>query len=706
MMKPNIVYIVLDDMGYSDLGCYGSEISTPNLDSLAQNGISYTNFHVTPLCSPTRASLLTGRNNHSVGMGLLSNFDLGPEVPSSRGKISPAAGTIAEILKENDYSTYAIGKWHLTPMYEETPAGPFDNWPLGKGFDRYYGFLEGMTDQYTPSLVYDNHFIEASKTDDYHLSEDLVDHGMNFISDHASIFPDKPFFLYFAFGAQHSPHQVPQKYIDQYKGTYSAGWDQIRKDRLAKQIQLGICPPDTTLSERNPGVKDWETLTSDEKRLFERFQETYAGFLTHTDEQIGRLITFLKTIGKLDNTMIVFLSDNGASQEGEFNGIIEQTSYFNGIPTSSESLLDRIDDIGGPDSQPNYPRGWAQVSNTPFKMYKQTTFDGGIHVPLIFHYPQIIQDSGSIRKQFHHVIDVTPTVLDIAGIQVPEEIKGVKQIPLHGTSMQYTFENPTIKTKRETQYFLMGAQRAIWHDGWKAISFHTKGTPFEEDTWCLFNTEEDFSQNHDLSTEFPQKLIELQQIWEREAEKYHALPLIDKTIELFAYVSPDDKVRSRNEFTYFPGMGHNLATPPIYNRSYTIKVPIERSETGEGVLLAHGNQYSGYTLYIQNNYLFYEYNYVGNVYKIQSSIEVPSGKSTIQFNFLKTGLLQGIGELFINDESVGGIKMDKTLPFMIALEGLDVGRDAYLPVSESYADKGDFVFSGSIEKIQFSIQND
>lgn len=706
-MKNNIVYIVLDDMGFSDLGCYGSEIKTPNIDRLAQNGLSYNNFHVTPLCSPTRASLLTGRNHHSVGMGLLSNFDLGPDVPGSRGKISSSAGTVAEILKENDYSTFAVGKWHLTPTYEETPAGPFHNWPLGKGFDRYYGFLEGMTDQYNPSLVYDNHNVEPPKKPDYHLSEDLVDHSIKFISDHASIFPEKPFFMYLAFGAQHSPHQVSQSYIDMYKGTYNKGWDRIREERLERQKSLGIVPKDTELTERNPGVKEWDNLTPDEKRLFERFQETYAGFLTHTDEQIGRFVDFLDAIGQLDNTMIVFLSDNGASQEGEFDGILEQTSYFNGIPTTAESILPLIDEIGGPNTQPNYPRGWAQVSNTPFKLYKQTTFDGGIHVPLIYHFPNRIKDVGTIRNQFHHVIDVTPTVLDLAGISTPEEIKGIKQMPLHGVSMEYTFDEPKVQTRRETQYFLMVAQRAIWHEGWKAISFHTKGTPFEDDQWNLYNTNNDFSQTNDLAAKFPEKLAELQDIWFREAEEYGALPMVDKSIELFAYVSPDDKVRSRTEFTYYPGMSHNLAAPPIFNCSYTITVPIERpSKDSEGVLIAHGNQYSGYTLYIQNNRLFYEYNYVGTVYKIESNLEVPVGKSTVHYDFSKTGLLQGKGSLFIDNHQVGEVDLPRTLPFFISVEGLDVGRDAYLPVSKNYADMGDFAFSGNFQKVEFILQKD
>lgn len=706
-MKNNIVYIVLDDMGFSDLGCYGSEIKTPNIDRLAQNGLSYNNFHVTPLCSPTRASLLTGRNHHSVGMGLLANFDLGPDVPNSRGKISSSAGTIAEILKENDYSTYAVGKWHLAPIYEETPAGPFHNWPLGKGFERYYGFLDACADQYTPTLVYDNHNVEPPKKPDYHLSEDLVDHGIQFLSDHASIFPEKPFFMYLAFGAQHYPHQVSQTYIDMYKGKYSKGWDQIREERLERQKLLGIVPHDTVLAERNPGVKEWDKLRTEEKRLFERFQETYAGFLTHTDEQIGRFIEFLESIGQLDNTMIVFLSDNGASQEGEFDGFLEPNSFYSGISPTAEKMFDHIDEIGGPNTQANYPRGWAQASNTPFKYYKQTTFDGGIHVPLIYHFPNRIKDIGTVRNQFHHVIDITPTILDLAGISAPKEMKGVKQMPLHGKSMQYTFDDQKVQTIRETQYFLMAAQRAIWHDGWKATSFHTKGTPFEDDRWELYNTIEDFSQTNNLAEKFPEKLKELKEIWFGEAEKYNALPMIDKTVELFSYVFPDDKVRFRTEFTYYPKMGHTHAMPSILNRSYKITVPIDcPSKDSKGVLIAHGNQYSGYTMYIQNNRLYYEYNNVETVYIIESNQEIPVGKSTVRFEFSKTGQFQGKGSLFIDDHHVGVVDMPRTLPFIISMDGLTVGRDAYLPVSKNYAEIGDFAFTGKIQKIDFVLQND
>ncbi|MEH7306409.1 sulfatase-like hydrolase/transferase [Neobacillus drentensis] len=365
----NVIYIVLDDVGFSALGCYGSEIETPNIDSLAENGLRYNNFNVTPLCSPTRACLLTGRNCHSVGVGIITEIDWGPEYPNKRGRISESAATLAEILKLNGMATYMVGKWHLVPGHEAASSGPFRNWPLSKGFDRYYGFLLGMTDQYAPDLVYDNHRVARPHPSNYHLSEDLVDKTLEFLTDHISITPDRPFFLYLAFGAQHEPHQVPKEFIEKYQGVYDKGWDQIREERFRRQKDMGVIPPDTELVDRNPGIKPWDELTPKEKALFIRFQQTYTGFLTHTDQQIGRLLTFLKSKNKLDNTIIVLLSDNGGSQEGSYNGSINDSAYFNGVEENVNEMFHHIEQIGGPQASSNYPKGWAQVANTPFKYY-------------------------------------------------------------------------------------------------------------------------------------------------------------------------------------------------------------------------------------------------------------------------------------------------------------------------------------------------
>ncbi|WP_312472098.1 arylsulfatase [Neobacillus sp.] len=699
----NVIYIVLDDVGYSALGCFGSEIETPHIDSLAANGLRYNNFNVTPLCSPTRACLLTGRNYHSVGVGVVTELDWGPHYPNKRGRISDTAATLAEILKLNGIATYMVGKWHLVPGHEAASSGPFDNWPLSKGFGRYYGFLLGMTDQYAPDLEYDNHRGQKPNHSNYHLSVDLVDKTLEFMTDHLAVTPDRPFFLYLAFGAQHEPHQVPKEFIEKYAGVYDKGWDQIREERFERQKDLGVIPPYTELVERNPGIKPWDELTTKEKELFIKFQQTYAGFLTHTDQQIGRLLHFLEEKNKLDDTIIVLLSDNGGSQEGGWNGSINDTAYFNGIEENIEVMFDHIDEIGGPHASPNYPKGWAQVSNTPFKYYKQDTFYGGTHVPLIIYCPQRISDPGSIRSQFYHAIDITPTILDLLNIEAPLVYEGVPQMPLHGVSLKDTFTEPHGPSRRKTQYFEMVGHRAIWQDGWVAVTYHETGIPFNEDHWELYNVTEDFSQKYNLADKHPRKLKELQAIWWREAMKYGVLPLDDNPYRK-GYQGLQE---GRTTFILYPGMAHlpTSAAPNITLSSYSITIPIFRSNrTVEGVLMAHGSHSSGYTIYIKDNYLVYEYNFVGTVYKLQSSVEVPIGFSTIQFEFKREMFIQGTGKLYINGQQVGALYMPRTLPFVLSVEGLDIGRDQLTPVSPNYP-VPEFSFSGHIEKVVLELDS-
>ncbi|WP_082797535.1 arylsulfatase [Neobacillus drentensis] len=692
----NVIYIVLDDVGYSALGCYGSEIETPYINSVAENGLRYNNFTVTPLCSPTRACLLTGRNCHSVGVGMVSDIDWGPEYPNKRGRISNSAATLAEILKSNGMATYMVGKWHLVPGHEAASSGPFGNWPLSKGFERYYGFLIAKTDQYTPDLVYDNHRVQKPEKSNYHLSEDLVDKTVEFLTDHISVTPDRPFFLYLAFGALHEPHQVPKEYIEKYKGVYDKGWDRIREDRFKRQKEIGIIPPKTELVERNPGIKSWDELTPKEKRLFIKFQETYSGFLTHTDQQIGRLLNFLKLKNKLDDTIIVLLSDNGGSQEGGWNGSINDSAHFNGIEESVNEMYEHVEEIGGPLTSPNYPKGWSQVCNTPFKYYKQNTFYGGTHVPLIIQCPQRISDPGSIRSQFYHAIDITPTILDLLQIEAPSIYDGVTQMPLHGVSMLNTFTESKAPSKRKNQYFEMLGHRAIWQDGWMAVTYHERGVPFEEDHWELYHVDQDFSQKYNLAAKYPKKLKELQQIWWEEAKKYGVLPLNDNPYRK-GYFGLQE---GRTTFIFYPGMAHlpSTAAPIITRSSYSISIPIFRSNPAEqGVLIAHGNHSSGYSLYIKDNYLFYEYNYVGTVYHIQSPAQVPIGNSTIIFDFKRGQETSGMGSLSINSQQVGTIFMPRTLPFIISVEGLDIGRDRLSAVSANYP-VPEFPFSGQIKK--------
>ena len=705
--KPNIVYIVLDDAGFSDLGSYGSEIKTPNMDQLASDGLRYNNFHANPMCSPTRASLLTGRNHHSVGMGSVANFDLGPE-SHTQGRIKPEAATSAEILKESGFSTFAVTKWHAAPLHEITPAGPFDNWPLGQGFERFYGFLESHTDQFAPELVYDNHMVEPPEKENYHVSEDFVDHAIQFVTDQVSVTPEKPFHLYLGFGATHSPIQVPEEYIDMYKGAYDKGWDEIRKERFDRQKEMGIIPKDTEFIPRDPDVKAWDSLSKEEQELYARFQEAYAGFMTHTDHQIGRFISRLKEMGELDNTMIVLMSDNGASRESP-NGSISFLNYINGYQTETKDLIAIKDKIGGPDVRAAYPLGWAQVGSTPFKNYKQSLHNGGTRVPLIIHWPEGVNEEnrGEIRTQYHHVIDITPTVLDIVDVEAPKTYQGIKQLPMHGTSMTDSFDNPDAPTSRTRQYYSIYGSRAIVDGDWKAVTYHKQGEPYENDKWELYHMK-DFTESNNLAEKYPDKIRELDKLWYAEAEKYDALPYEFETSQVRSYINPK-AVNNRNQFTYYQGMEHigTYAAPKIQNRSYTITTTIDRkNRKTDGVLVAHGDHLSGYTLYIKDNKLVYEYNLLGSVYKMVSKEKVPVGESTIQFEFQKTGNLQGKASLMINGKQVGEVDMSKTFKATIAEEGLDIGQDMLRPVSPNYGKGKDFKFSGMIDKVEYHLKND
>ncbi len=505
-----------------------------------------------------------------------------------------------------------MGKWHLTPGHQVTPDGPYDNWPLAKGFDRFYGYQEDSTDQYRPELFQDNSPAPVPNKANYHLASDLVDHANQYVSDHASVNPDKPFFLYLAFGSQHQPVQVPEKYIDMYKGVYDKGWDKIREDRFNKEKELGIIPKDTKLPNLNPSVKHWDALSDEEKIAFIRFEEVYAGmFKTATpDEQIGRFIDNLRSTGELDNTMIVLLSDNGTSSMGKNTGSINHTLPYNNIPEKFEDIYKNIDNIGTDKAGAEFPTGWAEVSNTPFRFYKATTYEGGIHTPLIVYYPKVIKDKGAIRNQYVDVADITPTVYQELKIKLPNEIKGVKQMPLEGKSFADTFDNSKAQG-RETQYFENLGQRAIYHDGWKAVTLHKKGDPYDKDQWELYHVAVDPSETNNLASTYPQKLKELVILWEKEAKKYNVLPMSDVAGEGFLSIPPDS-IRTRNSWTFYPGMTHlsEAASPFIINRNYSITVPIDRkSSADEGVLVALGSYESGYTLYIKNNKLFYEYNF-------------------------------------------------------------------------------------------------
>ncbi|HSB12475.1 MAG TPA: arylsulfatase [Blastocatellia bacterium] len=701
---PNIIYLVLDDVGYAQLGCYGSEIQTPNIDRLAAGGLRYTNFHTTSLCSPSRACLLTGDNHHSNHLGVITEAATG--FPGYDGRMPRSQGTIAEILRQSGYSTFYIGKWHQAPPDETSDAGPFDHWPLGMGFERFYGFLGGETNQWFPDLVYDNHRVERPNRPGYHLTEDLTDRAIQFIAEQKQVTPDKPFFMNLAYGAGHAPHHVAKKYIQMYKGKFDKGWDKVREETLARQKAMGIVPPNTQLAPRNSDVKAWSDLTDAQRRLYARMEEVFAGFLTHCDENIGRLLDFLEARSLLENTLLVVVSDNGASQEGRETGTFNESLYFNQIPEDVEMDMRLIDELGGPMTYPHYPLGWAMAGNTPFKRYKQETHAGGITDPLILHWPKTIRDKGGIRTQYHHMIDVTPTVLDLLGIKQPRVLNGVDQRSMDGVSMAYTIGDAKTPSRRESQYYEMLGHRSIYYKGWVAVTRHTRGEDFDKDPWELYNVSEDFSESNDIAAQNPGKLREMIERWWSEAGRYNVLPLDDRGV-IRALEQPGLN-RPATVVTYYPGMSPVPRTNMLNfrNRSYSITAEVEMPASGgEGVLLSLGGRFGGFSFYVQKNRLGYAYNWVGlERYSVTSTEAVPEGSAKLRVEFTNSPG-GGTAALFINDRRVGEGRIARLVPITFGLsEGLTIGRDPATPVTESY--QSPFEFNGKIKKVVMELKED
>jgi arylsulfatase A-like enzyme len=724
---PNVVYVVLDDVGFGAIGCYGGPVETPNIDRLAAEGLRYTQWHTTALCSPTRSCLLTGRNHTRNSMACITEAAVG--FPNASGTIPPENGMVSEILGELGWNTYIVGKWHLCPEAEMNLASTRRNWPTGRGFERFYGFLGAETNQWYPELVYDNHPVDqpASPEDGYHLTVDLTDKALEFIKDAKAIAPEKPFFLYYAPGACHAPHHAPKEWVDRYRGRFDIGYEAIREQILARQKELGVMPPETELPPVNPigtaadrtgpegkpfpamdFTRPWASLSDDEKRLFARMAEVYAGFLAHTDEQIGRLLDYLEEFGLRENTLVILVSDNGASAEGGPDGSVNEMKFLNGIPDDLAENLSKIDELGGPGTYNHYPTGWAMAFNTPFKMWKRYEYNGGTCDPCIISWPGGIAARGEVRDQYHHAIDIVPTVLDVLGVEAPETIKGHTQSGFDGVSMRYSFDDATVATTRKTQFYSMLGSRAIWHDGWKAVTTHPAiggWGHFNDDVWELYNTRLDRSELHDLAEADPDRLREMINLWFAEAGANQAFPLDDRSaFEIFMTPRPLLSP-ARDRYLYFPDIADvpESQSVNIRNRSYTIGALVDIPQAGaEGVLFAHGSRFGGHALYVKENRLHYVYSFVGSFeQKIVADRDVPTGTNLIlSASFEKhgedpPGVAFGTLTLHHDDETVGQAQI-KTQPgkFVIGGEGLCVGRDSGSGVTGDYPGQMPWRFTG------------
>ena len=731
---PNVLFIVLDDTGFGQLGPYGSPIETPNIDALAAGGLSYTNMHTTALCSPTRSCILTGRNHHSNGLASITEASTG--YPGANGYIPFENGFLSEMLKEHGYNTYAIGKWHLTPADQISAAGPYDRWPLGRGFERYYGFIGGETHQYYPELVYDNHQVEppATPEDGYHVTEDLVDKAISFVADSKQVAPDKPFFMYFCTGAMHAPHHVRKEWSDQYKGQFDDGWEAYRDKVFSKQKELGIVPADAELSRHDPDVKPWDDCTDDEKRLYARMMEVYAGFLTHTDHHIGRMLEYLKSIGEFENTLIMLISDNGASSEGGPTGSVNENLFFNYVPESVEENLKLIDEIGGPTTFNHYAWGWTWAGNTPFRRWKRETYRGGISDPFIVHWPAGIEARGEVRSQYAHAIDMVPSVLDALDLEPPKSVKGVTQSPIEGVSFAASFKDADSPSRRNTQYFEMMGHRSIYHEGWRAIcpwpgpSFTESGgmfgdpipaeklTELDATSWELYHVEEDWAENHNVAEQHRDKLIEMIGMWYVEAGRYQVMPVDGRGVTRFAEERPQLTL-DRTSYTFYRGTQGvpPSAGPAILNRTHSITAEVEIPDGGaEGALLSFGGNDGGFSFYMKDGKLHHVHNYVARDYlHVESKDSVPTGKHELRFEFEVSGEpdirggkgTPGRAQLYVDGELVGQEEYPHTTPLSMGLTGgWTVGADPGAPAAPFY--DSPFEFTGKLDRVTIDVSGD
>lgn len=705
--SPNVVLILLDDLGYADLGAYGSEIKTPGIDSLAAAGLRYSHFTATPICSPSRAALLTGLNHHSAGLGWLAGGDWGH--PGYRGELRRDALTIAEVLQQSGFATFMVGKWHLAAARDSSPAGPFDNWPTNRGFDRYWGFMGGVVSQFFPDDLVDGTEVISPPTDgSFYLPDWLTDQAITMIRDLRGVDAHKPFFLYYAAGATHSPHHTLPADRAKYGGLYDGGWDAIREERLARQKDLGLVPQHTQLAGYSPRVVPWADLESDQQRMYAKFQENYAAFLDRTDQNIVRLLEYLKSIGEYENTIFLVTSDNGASRQTGVEGDTNAVGHFyQGESATTEENLQDYDRVGDWQTYPIYPHGWMQASNTPFIQGKRSTFAGGVNVPLIVSWPAGIEARGEVRHQFHHINDVMPTLLEVLHVEHPRTYKGHDVKRIEGISLAYSFDDEETTSRKHEQYYELEGQRAYYADGWRIATWRPDGATWDEVPWQLFDLRSDFSEARDVADEHPEIVKQLETRWWAAAGRYNVLPINDQrtaggsAANRRTATDPDSTPRSERvvyraiEGVYYP----SDRAPTLGGRSYTVTARVNRnSASEEGVLVAYGGVYAGWTLYIKDNRLTYEHNLPRHYQRITSDGELPLGTLNLTYHFERTGARgSGTGTLLVNGTEVG--EGDITRHVRSGWEGLDIGRDRLTPAGRGYTSP--FPYSGTLIEVVF-----
>jgi arylsulfatase A-like enzyme len=716
---PNVLIVLIDDMGFGMSSAFGGPIHMPTVDRLANDGLRYNQFHTTALCSPTRTALLSGRNHHTNNMGSIA--ETATAFQGNTGQRPDSVAPLAEMLRLNGYSTSFFGKNHETAAWEVSPSGPTTRWPTRSGFDEFYGFIGGETNQWAPLLYHGLNRVELPKDPKYHFMTDMTDKAIGWMQYQKSLTPDRPFFMYFAPGATHAPHHVPKEWIAKYKGKFDQGWDAMRDEVLARQITLGVVPAGTKLAPKPEAIKDWNTLTADEKRLFARQMEIYAGFGEYADTEAGRLVDAIKDMGQLDNTLVFYIvGDNGTSAEGGMNGLFNEMTYFNAIAETVPDILKRYDELGGPMSYNHMAAGWAVAGDTPFTWTKQVASNfGGTRNGMVAYWPNRIKAKGEVRSQFHHVIDVAPTVLEAAGLPEPKSVNGTVQTPIEGVSMVYTFDDAKADGRHKVQYFEMIGNRAIYADGWYAATIHK--APWEakpraallDDKWELYDTRTDFSLANDLAAANPAKLKELQDLFMKEAVKYHVLPIDDRSIERLnpKLAGRPDLMGDRTSLTMHAGMTgmSENAFINVKNRSLTITADVEIPAGGaNGVILAQGGRFGGWSLYMKGGRPVYAYNLLGlQRFTVTGAEAVPAGKATIRLAFAYDGGGLGKGGLatiYVNDKKVAAGRIERTQPMLFSLDdAADVGIDEGTPVTEDYTSSGSS-FTGRIFKVTVDVK--